>query len=76
MIKCKSNRTKNHVWVKAKGTAQDMVVEAGMAIATVYRTIRKENPEAAEGFKNHLLGLLLDPKSPIWKEDDHGKTAL
>ena len=68
MLKCHISRKKNHVRVKAKGTAQEMMVEAGTAIATVYRTIRKENPEAAEGFKNHLIGLLLDPKSPVWKE--------
>lgn len=68
MLKCNISRAKNKVWVKAKGTAQEMMVEAGMAIATVYRTIRKENPEAAEGFKNNLIGLLLDPKSPVWEE--------
>ena len=29
---------------------------------------KKENPEAAKGYKLHLLGLLLDPDSPVWKE--------
>ena len=69
MLKCNINRAKRKVWVKGDGTAEDLMVELSTLIATLHNHIRKENPEAAKGFKNQLLGLLLDPKSPVWKEE-------
>lgn len=68
MIKCKIKKG-GTVRVKATGTAQDMMVETATLIQEIHRNIAKTNPEAAKGYKLHLLGLLLDPKSPVWKED-------
>ena len=68
MLKCKIKKG-GTVRVKASGTAQDLMVETGALIQEVYRNIRKQNPVAAKGYRSHLLGLLLDPKSPVWKED-------
>ena len=68
MLKCKIKREGN-IRVKATGTAQDLMVETGAAIHEVYQGIKKKNPEAAEGYKNHLIGLLLDPNSPVWREE-------
>lgn len=67
MLKCRLKKG-SHVIVKATGTAQDLMVETGTLIHEVYKNINRQNPEAAEGYKNHLLGLLLDPASPVWKE--------
>ena len=75
MIKCNIKR-EGRVRVKATGTAQDMRVETAVLIKEVHRSILEQSPEAARGYRRHLMGLLLDPKSPVWKEDDHGKTAL
>lgn len=73
MIKCNIRKgKKGKVWVKADGTAEDLTAETGALIQTVYQRINNENPEAAKGYKLHLLGLLLDPRSPVWKEEDHG----
>lgn len=71
MLKCniKKGRT---IKVTATGTAEDLTVETGMVVQQIYRNIRQQNPEAADGYKLTLIGLLLDPKSPVWKEDDHG----
>lgn len=70
MLKCNIKKGgKGKVWVKASGTAEDLTVETGMVVQQIYRSIREQNPEAAKGYKLHLLGLLLDPKSPVWKED-------
>lgn len=69
MIKCNIRKgKKGKVWVKATGTADDLTAETGALIQTVYQNIKAENTEAAKGYKLHLLGLLLDPKSPVWKE--------
>lgn len=67
MLKCKI-RTSGLVWVKASGTASELVPEIGMVIMEVFRSIHKKNPAAAKEFKNRLIGLLLDPASPVWKE--------
>ena len=66
MIKCNIKRD-GKVRVKATGTAQDLMVETAAMITDIYQTIKQQNPEAAKGYKRHLLGLLLDPKSPVWK---------
>lgn len=68
MIKCHI-KTNGMVRVKASGTADDLVPEVGMAIMLIYRSIRKKSPEAAKKFRNRLIGLLLDPKSPVWQEE-------
>lgn len=68
MLKCHVNKKKGHNWVKAAGTAQELMVETAALIENTYQAIHQQNPEAAKGYKNNLLGMLLDPKSPVWKE--------
>lgn len=71
MIKCniqKCGRSR----VKASGTADDLVPEVGLVIMEIFRAMHKKNPEAAKQFKNRMIGLLLDPRSPVWGEGDHG----
>ena len=67
MIKCNIKR-QGHVRVKASGTAQDLMVETAAMIQEIYQTINAQIPEAAQEYKNRLLGTLLDPNSPVWKE--------
>ena len=67
MLKC-NIKTNGKVWVKAGGTAQALMREVAMLIQQIYQVINKQNPEAAKGFKNNLIGILLDPDSPVWKE--------
>lgn len=69
MLKCNINRAKKKVWVKGNGAAQDLMVETAALIQEVYHGISEKSPEAAKFYKEHLIGLLLDPKSPVWKED-------
>ena len=71
MIKCNINRKKGKLWVKSSGTADEMVVETAFLIQLIYQGIQENNPEAAKEYKMLLLGLLLDPKTPVWKEPDH-----
>ena len=61
------------VFVKAKGFSDKLVPEVGMLILSIYRQIHAKNPEAAKQFRNRLLGLLLDPKSPVWETDNNNK---
>lgn len=66
MVKCKIKRG-GKLRVKATGTAQDIMVETGALIRELYSGINRKNPEAAKGYKKYLIGLLLDPDSPVWK---------
>lgn len=71
MLKCNIRRGKRgYQLVKTSGTAEDLMVEVSTLIALIFKGIREKNPEAAKGFKNHLIGLLLDPKSPVWKDGE------
>lgn len=66
MIKCKINRPKR-IFLKARGTAHDLMIETAVVIQLIYSAIYKENKEGAEMFKKNLLGVLLDPETPVWK---------
>ena len=66
MLKCKICKGKD-IKVQASGTADELMVETGMLIQQVYQSIRKQNPEAASGYRKQLLILLLSPDSPVWK---------
>ena len=68
MLKCNIKKGRS-IRVTATGTAEDLVAETGMVVQQIFRNINRQNPEAAKGYKLHLLGLLLDPNSPVWKED-------
>lgn len=72
MLKC-NVKEGGMVFVKAKGPASNLVPEIAMVVQAVYRGILKKSPEAAKEFKNRLIGLLLDPASPVWKEGNHEK---
>ena len=68
MIKCHvQRRRRSRVWVKASGSLDELVPEAGVVIALIYSEIHKKNPEAAKEFRNRMIGLLLDPKSSVWE---------
>lgn len=68
MLKCNIDKQKQKVRIKAKGTPHDLMVEATVMIRDIYHHIHEQAPEAAQAFKNGLLGTLLDPESPVWKE--------
>ena len=68
MLKCNLDRKKDRIQVKGSGTAQDLMVETAVMIQILYQDINSQSPEAAKDYKNRLLGTLLDPKSPVWKE--------
>ena len=70
MLKCNIKRS-GHVRVKASGTAEDLMVETAALSQEVYKNINQQNTEAASGYKLALLGTLLDPESPVWKEGKH-----
>ena len=68
MLKCNIKRS-GKIRVKASGTVQDLLVETAAAIHEVYTGINKTSQEAANAYRLKLIGLLLDPDSPVWKDD-------
>lgn len=69
MLKCHIDRQKQRGRVKGKGTTYDLMVEASALIGNIYQNINKQSPDQAQAFKNTLIGTLLDPDSPVWKEE-------
>ena len=68
MLTCKIDKEKGGVHIKTKGTAETITVELLALIQEIHSGIRKENEPAAEAFRLAVLGSLLDPSSPVWKE--------
>lgn len=66
MLKCKVKRS-GTIRVKATGTVRDLLAETAAAIHEVHNGINKTNQEAANEYRLRLIGLLLDPDSPVWK---------
>lgn len=73
MIKCRIDKEKDIVRIKTKGTGETINAELFFLIQQIYRGIRRQNESAAETFRIATIGVLLDPNSPVWKEEDHGK---
>lgn len=67
MLKCNINKSKNMVRVKANGTPHDLMVETATLIKDIHNHIHKESMVAASAYKMELIGMLLDPDSPVWK---------
>ena len=70
MLKCRIGGKKKLIWIEAKGTGQELVVESAALVGNIYRNIHKENPAAALEFKNTIIGILLDPASPVWQKEE------
>lgn len=69
MLKCKIDRAKGTVRVSTKGNLDDITVEVLGIFQAIHKEIAKQNPIAAKEFKNKVIGVMLDPRSPVWKED-------
>lgn len=69
MLKCKVNKKKKRVRVKACGDMHTIVVEVLALFKTIHRAIEQKNPEDAQNFRNMVTAAMLDPASPLWKED-------
>lgn len=69
MLKCHiDSKKRKHQWVKANGTAQELRLETTALVKLIYENLNSQNPEAAKEYKHQLIGVLLDPESPVWKE--------
>lgn len=72
MLKCKIKKG-SRIRVESKGTCDDLVAETGVLIQEIYRGIKREHPGVAEKYRLSVIGLLLDPNSPVWSDQgvDH-----
>lgn len=69
MLKCNINKARKKVRIKGNGTPHDLMVETCCLIENIYRNTHKKSPVAAREFKMKLIGTLLDPNSPVWKDE-------
>lgn len=69
MLKCNINLKHGKVWVKAGGDGYDISLETMALIRNVFNGIRKQNPAAGTAFKKSIISGVLDPNSPVWKEE-------
>lgn len=76
MLKCKIDFNKKTARVKSgkKATVHETAVETLALVQTIFREIYKQNPRAAELYRSKITRAIIDPESPVWEVDDHGKT--
>lgn len=68
MLKCKIDKKTGRIRVHTKGDLSTITVEVLTLFKDLHRNIEQQNPEAAKAFKNTVIGAMLDPSSPVWKE--------
>ena len=71
MIECKINKKSGTVRVKTKGEGYDISLETLAFIGELFRGINRKNPAAGEAFKKTIIAGVLDPNSPVFKEETH-----
>lgn len=69
MLKCKVVKENGHVRVKAKGSPNTLAVESCAIIMDCFKELNRQYPAAADEYKRTVLGMMLDPSSPVWKEE-------
>lgn len=69
MLKCKIDKKTGCFRVNTKGDLATIAVEVLGLFKELHRGIERQNPEAAKEFKNMVIGTMLDPRSPVWKEE-------
>lgn len=69
MLKCKIDKKTGRIRVHTKGDLGTITAEVLCLFKDVHRNIERQNPEAAKEFKNTVIGAMLDPRSPVWKEE-------
>lgn len=68
MLKCKIDKKTGRIRVHTKGDLSTITTEVLTLFKDLHRNIEQQNPEAAKEFKNTVIGAMLDPRSPVWKE--------
>jgi len=69
MLKCKVDKEKGIVSIKASGSAHTMAVEILAIIASVYENLDSMDNKVAELFQFEMITSLMDLKSPVWATD-------
>lgn len=71
MIKCKAKMSAGAGKIKAKGNIKELTAETMAIIYEIYWAFKKENKEeAAERYRNDIFAFILDPNSPLYKEEE------
>lgn len=65
MLKCKIKRGHRSKF-RIKGKVGDLATETCLLVNQVYAGIKKNNPDAAEAYRDKTMSCLLDPASPVW----------
>ena len=69
MLKCKIDKTKDSIKVKAGGTLSALMNETMTLIKIIYENMKKQNPEVADEYKRTLQAAIIDPNSPLFKSE-------
>ena len=66
MIECRIGENTKDRYIRINGTIQDLTLDLAMMINSIYNSIRRHSPEAAEAFANSFQRMLTDLKDKIF----------
>lgn len=69
MLECKIDKKTGRIRVHTKGDLSTITTEVLALFKEIHRGIEQQNQEAAKEFKHTVIGAMLDPSSPVWKEE-------
>ncbi len=66
MIECRIGKNTKDRYIRINGTIQDLALDLALMINSIYNSIRRHRPEAAEAFAQVLPQMLADLRDEIF----------
>ena len=64
-----TSRLERDAFEKGKGTPHQLMLESAIIIKMIYQQLKNRSLEDANEYKSKMQMMLLEPSTPIWKED-------
>lgn len=73
MLKCSITRGGETCSVISSGNIVTLASDISYIVSKLYGSIKYQNPDAAEAFKEVVVTAVIHPDSPVWDVPDKGK---
>lgn len=75
MVKATADTKKDLVAIEAEGSFVDIMAETTAIVREVYLSIKEQDPDKAETFRDRFTHLVNRLNSPVWRDEEEGESA-
>ena len=75
MVKATADLDRDHVDIEAEGSPTNIMAEVTSIVREVYLSIKEQDPDAAETFRDRFTHLVNRLNSPVWRDEEEGEDA-